>query len=192
MHFCKKKIFQNQKYAKGLDINKLCVILENTKMFTKIYWVHQLDNLAKIGIMARPRGNDWLEDEINHLKNNGVDVLVSLLEKSEIAELGLEYEEKYCLAKNISYINLPIKDRDTPQDKNLLEKFIATTILNIKDGKSVVIHCRMGIGRASIIASSILLHLNIPLNEIIDNITRTRGLKIPDTEEQLAWLKSRE
>lgn len=160
-------------------------------MFTKIYWLHQFDNLAKIGIMARPRGNDWLEDEINHLKNNGVDILVSLLEKSEIAELGLEDEEKYCLVNNISYINFPIKDRDIPQDKSLLEKFITKTILNIKDGKSVVIHCRMGIGRASIIASSILLNFNIPLNEIIDNITRIRGLKIPDTEEQLVWLRSR-
>lgn len=142
--------------------------------------------------MARPRGNDWLEDEINNLKNNGVDILVSLLEKSEITELGLEYEEKYCLAKNIAYINFSIKDRDIPQDKNLLEKFIATIISNIKEGKSVVIHCRMGIGRASIITSSILLHFNITLNEILDNITRTRGLKIPDTEEQLAWLKLRE
>ena len=34
--------------------------------------------------MARPRGSDWLEDEINHLKNNEVGVLVSLLDRDEI------------------------------------------------------------------------------------------------------------
>ncbi len=161
-------------------------------MFTKIYWIYQLDNSAKIGIMARPRGNDWLEDEINHLKNNGVDVLVSLLEKCEIDELGLKDEEKYCIAKNIIYINFPIKDRDNPQDKNLLDKFIATIVLKINEGKSIVIHCRMGIGRASIIASSILLQYNFTVNEIIDKITSIRGLKVPDTEEQVEWLKLRE
>ena len=161
-------------------------------MFTKIYWIYQFDNSAKIGIMGRPRGNDWLEDEINHLKNNGVDVLVSLLEKGEIDELGLKYEEKYCIAKNITYINFPIKDRDIPQDKNLLDKFIATIVLKINEGKSVVIHCRMGIGRASIITSSILLQYNFTVNEIIDKITSIRGLKVPDTDEQVAWLKLRE
>ena len=58
-------------------------------MRTKIYWLHTFENAAKIGIMARPRGNDWLEDEIIHLKNQNVNVLVSLLERSEIEELNL-------------------------------------------------------------------------------------------------------
>lgn len=161
-------------------------------MFTKVYWIHQLDNCAKIGIMARPRGNDWLEDEVNHLKNNGVDILVSLLEKSEIIELGLEYEGKHCLAQNITYVNFPIKDRDVPQDKKELEKLINSVVSKINEGKSTVIHCRMGIGRASIIASSILLNFGFTVSEIIEKITLVRGLKIPDTEEQLKWLKLRE
>ncbi len=161
-------------------------------MFTKVYWIHRFDNFARIGTMARPRGNDSLEDEINHLKNIGVDILVSLLEKSEIKELGLEYEEEYCLTKDITYINFPIKDRDIPQDENLLGKFIEIIVPKINEGKSVAIHCRMGIGRASIIAASILLQFDFTVNEIIDNIGRIRGLKVPDTEEQLVWLKSRE
>ena len=49
--------------------------------------------------MARPRGDDWLEDEINHLKNNEVGVLVSLLERDEIYDLKLDNEEQFCKTK---------------------------------------------------------------------------------------------
>jgi protein-tyrosine phosphatase len=71
-----------------------------------------------------------------------------------------------------------------------LETFINEIILEINSGKSIVIHCRMGIGRASVIASSILLKYNFGIDEIIANIIHIRGLKVPDTEEQLQWLKS--
>ena len=33
-------------------------------MFTKVYWTREFDNKAKLGIMARPRGDSWLADEI--------------------------------------------------------------------------------------------------------------------------------
>jgi len=42
--------------------------------------------------MARPRGNEWLEDEILSLKRQDVQVIVSLLERNEVYELGLEKE----------------------------------------------------------------------------------------------------
>jgi hypothetical protein len=35
--------------------------------------------LGKVRIMARPRGGDWLIDEIKALRASGVDILVSLL-----------------------------------------------------------------------------------------------------------------
>jgi hypothetical protein len=37
-------------------------------MYTKIYWIHDFANGAKLGIMPRPRGDDWLEEEIVKLK----------------------------------------------------------------------------------------------------------------------------
>lgn len=37
-------------------------------MPVKIYWLHNFENGSKLGIMARPRGNEWLEGEIISLK----------------------------------------------------------------------------------------------------------------------------
>jgi protein-tyrosine phosphatase len=159
---------------------------------TKIYWIHTFDNSSKIGIMARPRGEDWLEDEINHLKNNNVGILVSLLESDEIYELKLNHEEELCLTKNISYINFPISDRDIPKQNDNIDNFIDILTKKLNEGHSVVIHCRMGIGRSSIIAASVLLKCKFKANDIIEKISSIRGIKVPDTDKQLSWLKSRE
>jgi len=159
---------------------------------TKIYWIHTFDNSARIGIMARPRGNDWLEDEITNLKNNQVGVLVSLLERDEIYDLNLDLEKELCLTKNISYINYPIPDRDVPKQNDNTDQLIDSLTKKLNEGLSVVVHCRMGIGRSSIIAAAVLLKYNLKTNDIIENIIRIRGIKVPDTEKQLLWLKERE
>ena len=142
--------------------------------------------------MARPRGSDWLEDEINHLKNNEVGVLVSLLDRDEIYDLKLENEEKICMSRNITYINFPIADRDVPKQKGEIDGLIDLLTSKIDSRQSVVIHCRMGIGRSSIIAASVLLKYKLKGKDIIERISSIRGLKVPDTDEQLAWLKARE
>jgi protein-tyrosine phosphatase len=142
--------------------------------------------------MARPRGDDWLKDEINHLKNNEVGVLVSLLARDEIYDLKLDNEEQFCKAKNITYINFPIADRGIPKQKGDTDKFIDLLATKIDEGCSIVIHCRMGIGRSSIIAASVLLKYELKAKNIIAKMSSIRGLNVPDTDEQFLWLKARE
>jgi hypothetical protein len=45
-----------------------------------------------MAIMARPRAGDWLESEVDEWKAAGIDVVVSLLERDEVVELGLQRE----------------------------------------------------------------------------------------------------
>jgi hypothetical protein len=46
-------------------------------MYTKIYWVYDFANGAKLGIMPRPRGDDWLEEEIIKLKKQNIGLWLS-------------------------------------------------------------------------------------------------------------------
>jgi protein-tyrosine phosphatase len=160
-------------------------------MASKIYWIHQFADKARLGIMARPRGDDWLEEEIENLKKRNVDNLVSLLAKDEVFELGLQKEEVICKSHNITFINFPIPDRGVPKTDDKVDNILNHLINKIKEGNSVVIHCRMGIGRSSIIAASILLKTGFNADDAINLISQVRGLKVPDTEQQLAWLKLR-
>ena len=163
-------------------------------MSVKIYWIETYTNAARLGIMARPRGNEWLTDEIASLKKQNVNFLVSLLESGEIEELGLWQEESICMKYGIDFANLPIADRNIPKNDGKVDLFINLMSAKIDEGQSIVIHCRMGIGRSSIIAGSILLQKehNSNAKGIIDRITSVRGLKVPDTGDQIAWLKKRE
>ncbi|RFM36788.1 phosphatase domain-containing putative toxin [Chitinophaga silvisoli] len=153
-------------------------------MSTKIYWITKT-----IGIMPRPRGNEWLEDEIIAFKKQGASVIVSLLEQHEITELGLRQEKQLCEKHAIQFIHFPIPDRSLPAQSRQTEEFIHT-LSQLKT--KVLIHCRMGIGRSTIIAASLLLFHQQKAIEIISHISHIRGLKVPDTAEQFQWLKNRE
>ena len=139
--------------------------------------------------MPRPRGDDWLEDEVKRLELNGVQTIVSLLEFQEIAELGLECEKTFCLKHNVNFINYPIQDRGLPQERQSLNELIGKLRSKLYQGERIVIHCRMGIGRSSMIAAAVLIEDEMTANEIFGEISKIRGLTVPDTEDQVNWLK---
>ncbi len=161
-------------------------------MSTRIYWIHEFSNATKIGIMARPRGNEWLEDEISSFKKQKVDIVISLLEKEEITELGLGQEEALCNKYGIKFRSFPIKDRALPNSKTKTEDFVQSIFGEIMAGLNVVVHCRMGIGRSSIIAGAIILLAGSTADNIISRVTKVRGLRVPDTDEQLEWLRQQQ
>ena len=51
-----------------------------------LYWIDREG--VRLGIMPRPRGNDWLSDDLRLLRQAGVDVIVSALTALEAEELG--------------------------------------------------------------------------------------------------------
>jgi protein-tyrosine phosphatase len=160
-------------------------------MRLNIYWIENSIYRGRLGIMARPRGGEWLEDEIQNLRTKEIGLVVSLLTPEEIEELELKSEKIICERNMIEYINFPIPDRQFPDNKktdtlvHLLEK-------KLSDGKSIVIHCRMGIGRASIIAGALMLPTGLDSQRILQIISAARGLQVPDTPEQSAWLAERQ
>ena len=67
-------------------------------------------------ITPRPRGGDWLEVDVAALSVRGVNLLVSLLESDEAAELGLVDESVCCTAHGIEFLSLPVQDLGVPRD----------------------------------------------------------------------------
>jgi hypothetical protein len=72
-------------------------------MFPRVYWIHA-PKAGRLAIMPRPRAGDWLEDEIASWKEAGIDTVVSLLEREEIAELGLDRKPN-CVALRTSSLS---------------------------------------------------------------------------------------
>ena len=60
-------------------------------MGTELHWVDG-PWPGRLAIAARPRGGDWLEDEMAHWHHSGVDTVLSLLSPDEEHTLGLDNE----------------------------------------------------------------------------------------------------
>jgi hypothetical protein len=109
-------------------------------MKTTVYWLNY-DTSSRIGIMPRPRGGDWLEDEICSLRDSNVDIVVSLLEQSEIDELNLQDESSWCEKYGIIYLNYPIVDRGVPKSEDDALNFTRRLVELLAERKNLVIHC---------------------------------------------------
>jgi protein-tyrosine phosphatase len=153
-------------------------------MPTELYWI-AAGASPKLAIMARPRAGDWLEDEIAHWKLSGVEIVVSLLERDEIDDLGLEAEAALCEQRGIQYLSFPIPDRGVPVDMADAMRFAADVA---SQGKSTAIHCRAGIGRSSVMAAAMLISGGVEPAAAMSAIQEARRVPVPDTDEQRDWV----
>lgn len=140
-------------------------------------------------MMARPKGNDWLEDEIRDLIFKEVDTVISLLKKYEETELEIEKEKTLCEKYDIEFISFPIQDRGVPENISDFIELITNINNRLSENKKVVVHCRMGIGRTSIVAASVLIKNGFDSGSVFDFLSKTRTLTVPDTDDQISWVK---
>jgi protein-tyrosine phosphatase len=153
------------------------------------YWI-DTGIPAKLAIMPRPNGGKHLEGEIRLLKREGTDVLVSLLTPEEDIELALEHEHAACSGHGIRFRSFPIPDRDIPASTEAFLKFLETLHEDLLQGRSIVAHCRAGIGRSSLLLASLLRRQGLSTDDAFRRITHARGMLVPDTPEQLRWVEN--
>ena len=77
-------------------------------MFTKLYCIDGPWR-GRLAISSRPRGGDWLADEMKNWRSSGLDTIVSLLTPEEMKDLDLQDEEHYCQENGIQFLSFPIR-----------------------------------------------------------------------------------
>ncbi|HUB26531.1 MAG TPA: protein-tyrosine phosphatase family protein [Tepidisphaeraceae bacterium] len=144
---------------------------------------------GRIAITAAPRGIDDLTDQIAPLRKLGVHVMVSLLTDPECAELGVAAEGSVCESVGIGFLRFPIADHDVPGDRRQFRQFVSEIVARLKKGSFILIHCRAGIGRSSLVAACVMGAIGIDPATAFRQITLARGCSVPDTTEQLSWTR---
>ena len=143
---------------------------------------------GRLAILARPRGEDWLQDEIVSWARSGFQVIVSLLTPQEADDLGLAGEADRCRSEGIDFVSFPIADRGVPASRRKTLQLIKSVEAGLLAGKLVGIHCRQGIGRSGLIAACLLVSSGVPADAAFSRLTEARGLSIPETDEQRTWV----
>lgn len=141
---------------------------------------------GQLSTMAKPRGMDWLADEMNALSTAGVDILVCALTRLELDELGLETEDQEAAAAGLQFVAIPIPDRTVPDLPTVLPT-LRNLAERLREGAHIVTHCRFGIGRASLLAAALLILNGVDPETAWSRLEQARGLAVPDTAEQREW-----
>jgi protein-tyrosine phosphatase len=153
----------------------------------EVFWIDG-DPPPGLAIVLRPRGGDWLDDELLRMRLNGVDVLVSMLEPDEAMELGLASEGPSAHLAGLTYLSFPIPDRHVPDDVRSFRQFVEGLAARVHAGERVGVHCRGSIGRSTVVAACALVHLGWKAIPALRAIEAARGAPVPDTPEQHEWI----
>lgn len=152
-----------------------------------IFWIEGNPPVT-LAVVLRPRGGEWLEDEMRKMKRGGIDTLVSLLEEDEAAWLGLAEESSLAEQVGLEFLSFPIPDTQIPLNRAEFREFVAGLVNRLRRGERIGIHCRGSIGRSTVTAAAALIHLGWKPQTALAAIQKARGCAVPDTEEQQRWI----
>ncbi len=157
-------------------------------MSVDVFWI-PCDEPGRIGIATRPRGGEWLKDDMLFLHNAGTNLLISMLTPEESYELQLEMEEELCQKEGMNYQSVPIPDRGVPSTRKNVAELALQWAKLLKSGTNIVVHCRQGIGRSAVMVALVLVTCGMKVDLAFQAIAKARGRSVPDTEEQRAWVE---
>lgn len=155
---------------------------------TKLYWVNGPWR-GRLALAARPRGGEWLSDEMSAWHQSGVNTVVSLLEPSEERSLQLDRESQEARAQGMTFLSFPIPDREVPKSEPSVRKLIEGLDAELTRGNNAVIHCRQGVGRSGLIAACLLMSKGRSAGAALAELSQTRGVTVPETKEQRDWVE---
>jgi protein-tyrosine phosphatase len=157
-------------------------------MTNEIHWVTSAWP-GKLALAARPRGGDWLHQEMENWRRNGINTVVSLLTADEASELGLENEARAAQAEHMTFLSLPIRDRQVPGSDAKLSSTLRKMEDVLSAGKNVLVHCRQGIGRTGLVAACLMINRGWEPEAAIEMLSDVRGISVPETQEQRQWIE---
>ena len=143
-------------------------------IWTELHWVDG-PWPGKLALAARPRGGEWLQDELESWGRAGVHTVFSLLTPEEERDLDLLHEERETKGHGMVFKSFPIPDRQVPDSETKLAKVLEKLDKELASGKNVVLHCRQGIGRSGLVAACLLVTKGLETRTAIKRLSAARG-----------------
>lgn len=157
-------------------------------MWTKLHWIDG-PWTGRLALAARPRGGEWLNDEIEQWRRAGIGVVLSLLTPQEEADLDISAEAAITKSHGMKFLSFPIVDRQVPESESRLSRTMEKLDAELEAGRNVVLHCRQGIGRTGLVAACLLISKGIDPETALRQLSSARGLPVPETTEQRLWIE---
>ncbi len=144
------------------------------------------------GVKDPGRWDRDLSSDLHRLKEHyGVNVLVNLLEREEFARYGVPDLLERSHEAGLEIVHWPIRDVSTPRKAQTEEyaDLISRILDLLRDRKTVVVHCRGGLGRTGTVAASVLVALDQDPDEAVALVRRVRSERAVETPEQEEYVR---
>ncbi|MEZ5480278.1 MAG: protein-tyrosine phosphatase family protein [Thiolinea sp.] len=129
-----------------------------------------------------------LPDTLQTLQQQGITKLVSLLEHDEAEKLGMADEAAACAQAGLDFEQFPIPDHQIPADNQAFQLLSSQLYQELQDGAKLAIHCYAGIGRAGLLAGSLLIRDGMNAGAAAELLSDRRGFMVPQTRQQYLYL----
>ena len=128
-------------------------------------------------------GVSWNRDigeDLAVIRQGGWTRLITLLEEHEFRMLSVESLNRRAEQAGLEWHHFPIQDLGVPEDREVFGRFRSDETGRIRAGSRTVVHCRGGLGRAGLVAATLLVDLGVPAGEAI---LRVRSCRSPQAIE---------
>jgi protein-tyrosine phosphatase len=147
---------------------------------------------GQLGLTIAPGKKDplgsWDRDidaDLQRLREHyGADVLVSLLEDDEYELLGIETLMAAAVAMGIDVLRLPIRDVSVPASLADTRQLADEILAAMTAGRTVVVHCRGGLGRSGLITACCLVGCGRNAAEAIGGVREARPGAVETSEQE--------
>jgi protein-tyrosine phosphatase len=147
---------------------------------------------GRLGLTIAPGKKDlpgfWdrdLDADLHRLREHyGADVLVSLLEKAEYKSLGIEELTPAAAGMGIEVLRLPIPDVSVPASLAAVRRIVRSIVAAMAAGRTVVIHCRGGLGRSGLVGACCLVACGRAPAEAISAVREARPGAVETSEQE--------
>lgn len=133
-------------------------------------WIPLESVPGSLGVTFAPGKTDsmgtlnWSRDlkkDVLALVSKGVHTVAPLIEDKELELLQIKTLVPTLESAGLRVVRHPIIDGSVPRDKAKFAAFVDGLVEEIRAGRSVVVHCRGGMGRAGTAAACVLIRLGV-------------------------------
>lgn len=176
----------------------------------EVGWVDVEDVPGRLGIGMAPGRHDragassWWRDlhaDLRRLRHtHHIHTLVTLLTDDELRDLGIANLADALDVHGVERLRLAIRDGSVPGPNQVDEAMALLRAITkrLRDGRTVVVHCRAGQGRSGMIAATVLAALGSAPSEAVERVRRiqpraveTVGQEAFVAEAATAWARRR-
>ena len=137
------------------------------------------------GKVSEDRGSSvQLYNDLESLKNQNVDVIISLTSETEIERLGIVNFKENIKLFGFKHFVEPIEDFSVPKSDRIenVNALIMKIINFLKNNKSVLVHCNAGLGRSGTIVGLVIKFL-ASFKDPVSHVRKFRAGAV-ETKEQ--------